>query len=78
MSPVLPVNSLESSQPQVELVDQSRGLQGMVGPFAPHAASRSLVKFAVYAWSQLLECGLVAVAPCLQEFRDFVFHVHHG
>jgi hypothetical protein len=47
VSSVLPVDRLRAAHPQVRLVEQRRGLQGVGPPLPPHLCRRDVVQFGV-------------------------------
>jgi hypothetical protein len=59
-------------QAKVGFVDQSAGLQDVAGAFAGHVATGHLAQMVVNQRREFFEGGLVAGAPSLQEFGDFV------
>src|SRR5262249_25131483 len=56
---VLPFGSARSNQPQPDLMDQSRWLQGMIGGFTSHLATRQGAQFFVQLQDQFV-LGLAA------------------
>ena len=52
------------------LVDQRRGLEAVSCPFAAHAPGGNPMKLLLHQRYELLERGLVAAAPLLQQSRD--------
>lgn len=51
-------------------MNQSSGLQGVVGPLTAETGSSQRAEFAVDQRHQLTERALVAAAPGLKQFRD--------
>ena len=60
---ILPTHVLELHQPQVDLVDERRGLQRVTFIFPGHLAARQAVQFVVDQGRQVLQGGLVPVSP---------------
>jgi len=57
-------------QPQIDLVDQGGGLQGVASPFIRHITVRRPVQFLVHQRGQPLQCLPVPVAPGPEQLRD--------
>jgi hypothetical protein len=70
---VLPVHFFHVHQPQVSLIDQSSGLQGLAGPFLGYVALRQPVQLPVYNGYKLVERILLSPAPRLQQESHFVW-----
>ena len=69
--PILPIDLPLVDEPEVHLVDQGRGLQGVVGPLAPKLARRHATELRVDQRQQLIERSLVAATPIAEQRRDF-------
>jgi hypothetical protein len=52
-------------------VDQGRGLQGVVLPFAAHVGVGETVELIVNEGKKPLESGLVSLAPVREKLRNF-------
>ena len=76
MGAILPVDLTLVNQPQVDLVNEGGGLQGMVGPLAPNLAGGNPVKFRVNERQQLIERGTVATTPGTEQSRDAAVRRH--
>jgi hypothetical protein len=48
----------------------------MVRPFPPHVALREDTKLLVDERNELVESGLIAVAPCLEQFSGIRLRAH--
>jgi hypothetical protein len=67
MRPALPVHVGDVDQAQVRLVNERRGLEGMVRALVAHVAMRDALQFGVDERDQLLERGSIAASPGRQE-----------
>ena len=56
-------------QPQVNLVDEHRGLERVARTLTHHVAPRETAQLVVHERHELVECGLVTRAPVAQELR---------
>ncbi len=72
MRSVLPAHATGVHQPQVSLVDQRRGLQGVVGALLAHVSMRQPVQLPVDDRDQLVESRLFSIAPSQEQLRYFV------
>ena len=70
VSPVLPVRIVRAEQPQVHLVDQARGPQGVTGPFLPEIAGRDATQLRVHERHQLIPRLFVSAAQFSEQRRD--------
>ena len=69
MGAVLPLHLPDVNQPEVRLVHQSGGLQGVAHAFVAHVPAGQAAKLPVDQGHQLLERGLIALAPGQQQTR---------
>jgi hypothetical protein len=72
MSTVLPLYLARINQPQVSLVDESRGLQCVSRAFVAQVAPRDEPQLGIDEWNQSLERCLIAIAPGKQNPGNFV------
>jgi hypothetical protein len=72
MRTVGPMHVLLIYDANVSLVDQGGGLQSMAFPFPAHVAAREPVQLVVDQRIQLVERGLIAIAPFSEQLRDLV------
>src|SRR5262245_5442040 len=73
MGPVLPAQALLGDhQPQIGLVDQGGGLEGVVAPLAPQALPRDLPQLVVEERHQAVRGPRVAAAQRLDDRGDFL------
>ena len=56
-------------QPEVRLVDERAGLQGMIRAFTPHQAMRDAVQFMMDDLDETIEGRGVAAPPAVQQRR---------
>ena len=68
--PVLPVHLPHIDQANIRLVYESRWLEGMVAPFAQHAAARNQSQFSINDWHQTIECFAITARPGTQQVRN--------
>ncbi len=69
---ILPVHLPKIDQPQIHLVDQGSGLEGMAGRLVSHVALGHLMQFPVHEGRQLLKRTFIPVAPSPEQSRYFV------
>ena len=67
MSTALPVDAVDVDQPQVRLVDERRGLQGVADAFPSQITSGDSLQLGVDERQQLVERGLVAATPGVEQ-----------
>src|SRR5450631_4456525 len=72
MRSVLPVNQLQIREAQVELINQRRSLKSVAVALSGHAALGCSMQLAINLRRQFFEGLLIAVAPCLKQYRDLV------
>ena len=53
-------------KPQVHLMNQRRGLQGVIGPLAPKLTRGHAAELRIDEWQQLIERAIVASTPLTQ------------
>src|SRR5579864_427221 len=71
MRPVLPLDWFGlAHQPNICLVDERRGLQGLVRPAAPQITPGQRMELAIDMRRKLFERGGIAVAPLHQQLGD--------
>jgi hypothetical protein len=70
MRAVLPSNVTLIDQFEERLVNQSRRLSGMLGPFTPEITRRHSAQFSIDDWHQGVECFAVATGPARKQFRN--------
>ena len=63
MGAVLPGDLLRINQPEVGLVDQRRGLQGVSGAFLPHKTFGNAAQFGVHEWNEAFQGRRITVTP---------------
>ena len=57
-------------QSQIDLIDESRGLEGVAGTLTSHHAFREPVQLVMHEWYELLERRLIAAGPGQQQLGD--------
>jgi hypothetical protein len=67
VSSILPSHILVVDESQISLVDQRRGLQGMVGALAAHVIASQPAQLLIHKGNQPIERGLITVAPIHQQ-----------
>ena len=72
LGPVLPARLALVDQPQVGLVDEGGGLQGVAGVLAPEVALGLAVQLVVDDGHELVQGGGVTTAPGLEQTRHVV------
>src|SRR5207253_11147176 len=72
MCAVLPVDLADIDQTDVRLVDERGRLQRMSGSFVSHVPPGDAAQLVMDERNQLLQCGLIAVAPVDQQPGDLV------
>src|SRR6266511_1487283 len=70
MRPVLPAKPLRVDEPDECFVHQRSDLQRVTPPLARHVGPRQPAELRLHEQEQLLERGLVAVAPCAEQAGD--------
>jgi hypothetical protein len=70
---ILPVHAPSTHQPEKRLVHELGRLQRMTVPFAPHIRACEPAQLGLDERHQAIESGLIAVAPRLQQLRDFLW-----
>ena len=63
MRPVLPLDALDIEEAHIRLVDERRGLQGMLAAFAAHMTASDSPQLVVDERNELIERGPIAAAP---------------
>ena len=79
MSPIFPVDRAGAAQPQVRLVDESRGLQGVFPALAPHLPGCDAMQLGVYKFYELVSSSLIASTPFREKASDCArtfSHIH--
>jgi len=66
VSPILPSDTLELDQPQIDLMNERGRLQGMTFIFAGHAAARQTVEFLVDQRGEVFQRGVIPRSPSSQ------------
>jgi hypothetical protein len=72
MRTIGPVNIPLIDEANVSLIDQSGGLESVAFSFPAHVAPREPVQFVVDQGVQLVECGLISLAPLSEQFGNLV------
>jgi len=67
-----PLDLLLIYQPQICLVNQGRGLQGMAGPLTPQVMVCQAVQFVIDHWNQSFQRLLVARVPARKQIVNGV------
>jgi hypothetical protein len=63
MNTIPPLDSMDIDQPQISLVHQGGGLERMARPLARHHTFGEPMQLFVHERHELLERGLIALAP---------------
>lgn len=77
LGPVLPGDFVQFPDLQVSFMDQRGGLQSMIAAFLSQVAGGQSMQLTIDEWSELLQGGLVAVAP-FDEPRGYVVGSEHS
>jgi hypothetical protein len=60
---ILPLDLTDIDQPEIRLINQSRGLQRMTGTLSRHVSPCGPVQFPIDQWKQLLQSSVISIAP---------------
>jgi hypothetical protein len=75
---VLPVHLSDVDQPQIRLVDERRGLQGLAGSLAREASLRDSPQLTVHERHQGIEGGFVTLPPRQEKRGDLTRWARNG
>ena len=76
MRAILPIDLTLVDEPDVHLMDESRGLQGVIGPFVPELAHRHAAELRIDERQQLIERSPVAATPIAEQRGDVARRDH--
>ena len=73
MRPVVPTHLSDIDQPQIDFVDECRGLESVTGTFSGHVVPRRPVQFLVHQRHKFLQRLLISGAPGPEQAGDLMW-----
>ena len=64
---VLPLHLVGGGQPQIDLLDERRGLECVMWAFAAHVSPRQQAQLVMHERHEPIEGGCFAATPCQQQ-----------
>jgi hypothetical protein len=71
---VVPLDALDVDESQIGLVDEGGWLERVSTALMAHVLTRDPPQFLVHEWNELIEGGLIAVAPGQQQSGGITVH----